>query len=444
MSAAPIDYDALAAKSGGSAAPVDYDSLSAQHGAIQSAPATTEQSQPRWPMTQNPGESYDDFMKRVIARGKTVTQSEVDAEEQADIKKAPKVLAASALAGPAFLMSAVAPPMAAEAVGGGAVGSAAGGATAGGTGELIKQGLTGENPVSKKGAIDLGTAMAAAGVTGGMLYGAGRLLSWAGGKASDLWDAATGYKAALQKAQQAVGEAQASYPQGQAGEWAKTNEILGVPKGTIRVSTSNPDTMYGNAGRGLEIEGLDSEKLQQMKPPDMVRAIAPRLQAAGKAVQATADQATVGGVKLDGGKSAFQVLKAIRDPGLQEKAIDILNEHTNELGIHNVRDMTPTEALQLRQALRNDASFKSPTFDSIRGIGAKLYSAVSSDLHAAVPSMTDVDTHYGDLKAALDAAQKQTANFYLGKWTPPTTRLQEAQSTMPVKSDYTNRTAIKI
>src|SRR5208283_477209 len=138
--------------------------------------------------------------------------------------------------------------------------------------------------------------------------------------------------------------------------------------------------------------------------------------------------------------SAHDVIKNIKDPELQEKAIDMFNQHTRDLDIPNVREMTPSQALQLRQALKNDANFNAVQ----PGIGTKLYRAVSSDLHAAVPDLVPVDTHYGDLVSAQIAAQRQTSKYLIGKWTPPQTRIQLAEGALPERSEFTNPALLKI
>jgi hypothetical protein len=122
----------------------------------------------------------------------------------------------------------------------------------------------------------------------------------------------------------------------------------------------------------------------------------------------------------------------IKDPGLQEKAIEIINSHQRELGIANMRQATPAQALELRQALKNDASFgPTATTDSLKGVGRALYNAVSNDLHNAVPGMKAVDMHYGDLAQAMDTVRGQIGKYMAGKWTPPLTAVQKAEQAVP-------------
>lgn len=300
-----------------------------------------------------------------------------------------------------------------------------------------------------------------------------KLLSPLADKAADWWNSVTGYTKALedaktanytrylaaeQKAGQAVGEAQANVaavkaaqPQGQLGNWSDLNQSIGATAAkSIRIAKGGADisSAYGIPGRGLEAEGFTTDALQKMTPPEQAAAIGPRFQAAGKAVQATADKATADGVTLDAGKSVTSVIRnRIKDPALQEKAIEIINSHQQELGIDNIRQATPTQALALRQALRNDANFgPNASVDSLKGVGRAIYSAVSRDLHEAVPVMQTVDMHYGDLAQAVDAVRAQTGKYMAGKWTPPQTAVQKAQAAvpeLPASSPYTPLPASK-
>lgn len=302
-------------------------------------------------------------------------------------------------------------------------------------------------------------AQPASELIGSALSQAGKkLLAPAAEKLGGWWDNITGYSKALeeaknanysrylageQKAAQGVAEGQANVaavkaaqPQGQLGNWSDLNQSIGTSAAkSIRIGKGSADiaNAYGIPGRGLETEGFTPQALQKMTPPEQAAAIGPRFQAAGKAVQATADKATENGVTLDAGKSVFNVIKdRIKDPGLQEKAIEIINSHQQELGITNIRQATPTQALALRQALKNEANFgPSATTDSLKGVGRAIYNAVSSDLHDAVPGMKTVDMHYGDLAQAVDTVRQQTGKYMAGKWTPPQTAVQKAETAVP-------------
>jgi hypothetical protein len=345
------------------------------------------------------------------------------------------------------MLGGTAPTMLTRALTGGVasgVGAAAGGAT--------------PKEAATTGALTA-VAQPAAELVGSALSSAGKkLLAPAADKAGDFWNSVTGYSQALQeaknanysryllaeqKAGQAATEGQANLalvksaqPQGQLGNWSDLNQSIGTPASkAIRIGKGQGDvsTAYGIPGRALETEGFTKEVLQKMTPPEQASAIGPRFQAAGKAVQATADKATESGTTLDAGKSVFSVIKdRIKDPGLQDKAIEIINSHQQELGIDNIRKATPTQALALRQALRNDANFgPNASMDSLRGVGRAIYSAVSKDLHDAVPGMKEVDMHYGDLAQAVDVVRQNTGKYMAGKWTPPQTAVQKATDAVP-------------
>jgi len=303
----------------------------------------------------------------------------------------------------------------------------------------------------------------AAELAGSALSLAGKkLLAPAAEKMGSWWNDVTGYSKALeeaknfnllrylaseQKAAEAVTEGQmnvaavkAAQPKGQLGNWSNLNQSIGTTASkAIRIGKGSADisAAYGVPGRGLEAEGFTTGALQKMTPPEQAAAIGPRFQAAGKAVQATADKATESGVTLDAGKSVFSVIKdRIKDPGLQDKAIEIINSHQQELGIANIRQATPTQALALRQALRNDANFgPNASVDSLKGVGRAIYSGVSKDLHDAVPGMKTVDMHYGDLAQAVDVVRQNTGKYMSGKWTQPVTAVQKAEAAVPKLPD---------
>lgn len=307
-------------------------------------------------------------------------------------------------------------------------------------------------------------------IAGSMLSAAGKkLLAPLAEKAGNFWNDVTGYTKALeeaknanlsrylageQRASQAVAEGQANVaavkaaqPQGQLGNWSDLNQSIGAtPAKSLRImkGTSDIENAYGLPGRGLEAEGFTKEALQKMTPPEQAAAIGPRFQAAGKAVQGTADKATEQGITFDAGQSVTQVIKGrIKDPSLQEKAVEIINSHQRELGIDNIRQATPTQALALRQALRNDANFgPNATIDSLKGVGRALYNAVSNDLHNAVPGMKTVDMHYGDLAQAVDVVRGQIGRYMAGKWTPPLTAVQKAEQAVPEMPTYSPYTPL--
>lgn len=354
------------------------------------------------------------------------------------------------------MLGATAPTMLTRALATGAAsgaGSAAGGATPKEAGVI---GITG---AVLQPAAELGTSA--------LSWLGKKLLAPAAEKTASWWSDITGYTKALEEAKnanaakymlseqkggQAVAEGQANVaavkaaqPQGQIGNWSDLNQSIGAPASkSIRIGKGSADieNAFGLPGRGLEAEGFTKEALQKMTPVDQAAVIGPRFQAAGKAVQATADKATEQGITLDAGKSVFSVIKdRIKDPTLQEKAIEIINSHQQELGIANIRQATPTQALALRQALKNDANFgPNATVDSLKGVGRAIYGGVSNDLHNAVPGMKAVDMHYGDLAQAVDVVRQNTGKYMAGKWTAPQTAVQKAEAAvpeMPSVSPYT-------
>lgn len=197
-------------------------------------------------------------------------------------------------------------------------------------------------------------------------------------------------------------------------DWQDLNEAVGATQNSIRMSKDAGS--LGDAatmpGRGLANVGFDVDTLKNLDPVERMAAIAPHYKAAGQAIDMTVQDATKAGTTLDVGNSAFDVLKSIKNPKLQDQAIDSFNSLSQEIGIANQRAATPAEARQLRQALQSGARF-GPAGDlsSLGGIRAQLYRAVSGDLHDAVPGLGDLDQHYSDMRAAIDAAQRGAARF---------------------------------
>ena len=169
MSTAPIVVD-----------PSQVQSIAVDPSQVSAMPSTQPQPQ-QWPITPQEGESFADTMKRAVAAGKNVTQSQIDTSEKEAIKKVPTVLAASFLAGPAMLGGLIAAPEAASgALGGGAMGGAAGGATGGASTELINKGLhaaAGENVLNQQSAKDIGTSALLGGVAGGAMGLFGKVIN---------------------------------------------------------------------------------------------------------------------------------------------------------------------------------------------------------------------------------------------------------------------------
>jgi hypothetical protein len=107
MSTPTVDYDALAQQYGGDSAPasgqnVDYDALAKQYGAISSeTPGQVTNDVGEQIIVPKDGESYQDTIRRAIARGKTVQQSDIDKEMATAPRKVAAVLTAAPVVGAA-------------------------------------------------------------------------------------------------------------------------------------------------------------------------------------------------------------------------------------------------------------------------------------------------------------------------------------------------------
>lgn len=213
-------------------------------------------------------------------------------------------------------------------------------------------------------------------------------------------------------------------PQPANQDWQDLNESIGATQKSVRIgknatSLSDAATM---PGRGLANVGFSTETLDAMNPVEQMAAIAPHYKAAGNAIDLAVQDATKAGATLDVGESAFDTLKSIKNPALQEKMIDEFNDVSREVGIANQRAATPAEARALRQALAPGANFApGARYGTLGQVRAQLYGSVSSDLHDAVPGLADLDQHYSDMKAAMDAVQRGAARYAIRSVPEPET-----------------------
>jgi len=204
-------------------------------------------------------------------------------------------------------------------------------------------------------------------------------------------------------------------------EWRRINGVLNVPlRGVITSpaagSAAEATTMPGRTVAEL---GYSANDLAKMDPMVRMNVLNSHLQNAGQDIAAAAKAATQAGKTLDVGDSAMNVFKSIKDPAMQEKMISQFNATAKELGITNLRQATPEQALALRQALRAGKSFSGfSDIQTVANISKQLGGAVSSDLKTAVPDFVDLDRRYSDLKAATNAAQNQVRGA-LAKTPPP-------------------------
>ena len=191
-------------------------------------------------------------------------------------------------------------------------------------------------------------------------------------------------------------------------EWRKINKVLRVGVKGVRIgeeakSLEQAATM---PGRSLERAGFTAKKLSAMKPMERMMAIRPHLEQAGKAIETALQTEEKAGKVLDVGSRAFEVIKKIPNPKLQEQAIESFNYLAKELGIVNQRAATPTEAWKLRRALVAGARFgQGGDLNSLANIRGALYGAVSGDLKEAVPGLKELDQAFSDFRTAMNAAR---------------------------------------
>lgn len=303
----------------------------------------------------------------------------------------------------------------AGAVGGGALASpgvvtaAAGaglGAMAGKQAELlINRALFGKDEpstISKQGLEQTGIAGAEGAVTGG-----------------------AGAYAAANAASAPVASGAATLERADPAEWTKANQVLGATPKAVRFGPGieSPEAVTTNPGRTLVAKGLDADTLKGMTPFERLQAINGLKMDATAAVNDAAAGATQAGKTLDLEQSAFKTLGNIADDNLQTKAVDTLHKLVQQVGIDDVREATPQQALELRRLLSSSARF-GPNGDlsSLATVRAQLYRAVTGDLHTAIPEMVPVDREATDLIGATDLAKNAFAKT-LVKQAPSTIQM---------------------
>jgi hypothetical protein len=212
--------------------------------------------------------------------------------------------------------------------------------------------------------------------------------------------------------------------------WQKINNTLGVKPSQIRIGpqATGIEQAATNPGRTLAKLGLDADSLSAMTPIERQATISPHLNQAGQAIRGAIDDATDAGTTLDIGKSTTALLKKIKSPQLQQQATDALSAIQHELGIQDLRNATPAEAKDFRDALKYGARFNSGgDLSSLSDVRANLYRAASGDLENAVPNLDKLNEAYSDLKAASDAARNGVAKSMVAPPpSPPPTTLQKA------------------
>lgn len=350
---AQIDFDALARKHGGA---IDFDSLAVKHGGTS-------------------GSIEDDTLALVSPGGKRAPGVEMKEE------LAPKLVRSGTETLPA--VGGVAGGIAASpTVAGAALGAGLGTGLGVEAKQLLNKALFGDGeqePLSGKGLRELAVGMATSAATAGALQGTTNYLLNKG-------------------AQQAANQ-----------DWKALNEAVGATQKSVRIGRNAKDITQVSSmpGRGLANVGFSVESLNKLNPVERMAAISPHWRSAGKAIDLAVDEATTAGKVLDSGKSVYGVIKSIENPKLQEKALEEFSYLQRELGIANLRNSTPTETLALRRALKAGSRFgPNGDLNSLGGIRARLYGAVSDDLHSATPKLKELDQHYSDMESAMAAAQR--------------------------------------
>lgn len=211
-----------------------------------------------------------------------------------------------------------------------------------------------------------------------------------------------------------AGGAEALTPEAVAAsaDWAKINEAIGAGPASIRLpkSASSIEGAITNPARGLQNEGFSGKSLAKLSPMEQQAAVAPKWNAAGRAVDQTLADATTRQIVVNPSKSALSVAGSIPNPTLREKAVQQLSDLMQEVGIHDPQQASPTQVGQLRRALRSGARFgPSGDLSSLGGIRGKLYAAVTNDLHAAVPGLDAIDQRYSDLNSAISVINKKAS-----------------------------------
>jgi hypothetical protein len=195
-------------------------------------------------------------------------------------------------------------------------------------------------------------------------------------------------------------------------EWRNINKALAVSPRAVRIGEGAKSLEQASTmpGRTLERAGFTAKQLGKMKPLEQLSAIKPHLDKAGQAIETVLANHEKAGKTLDVGAKAFETLKKIPNPNVQQAALDAFNDLAKEIGIVNQRAATPTEAWKLRRALVAGARFgQGGDLNSLSNVRGALYGAVSSDLKAAVPELEQLDRQFSDLKGAVTAARNAAA-----------------------------------
>jgi hypothetical protein len=206
--------------------------------------------------------------------------------------------------------------------------------------------------------------------------------------------------------------------------WQAFNKAIGTEAKNIRIAkgASSIEDVATMPGRALEKEGFTVKQLKKMSPIEQGAAIAPKWNAAGRAVDHAVADATVKGATFNPAQSQLAVIQKINNPELQQQAVKQLSKLMDDLGIADASSLSPQQGLHLRRALQPGARFgPNGDLNSLGTIRANLYRAVSQELQQAVPGLKQLDQHYSDLNEAVKATQKSAQKYLAG--TQPSSRL---------------------
>lgn len=214
--------------------------------------------------------------------------------------------------------------------------------------------------------------------------------------------------------------------------WRELNDAIGATPKSIKAKegVSSLEHITSNPGRGLAAEGMDAKTLASMNPVQQSALIAPKLEAAGKAVNAVADVATKKGITLDLEDQLFENFGKAEEP-LNTKLFDSTMEAAKKSGITDFKNVTPSQALQFRQEISKASDFKFSSQDAtvnFSRLNARINRDVSGALKEAVPEMKIADQHYTDLKRASEAVSDRVKQYAIDP---------QMAGTKPLPSDLT-------
>jgi hypothetical protein len=157
-------------------------------------------------------------------------------------------------------------------------------------------------------------------------------------------------------------------PTDEANQIQKIHEVLGVKPGNMNIGlgATTADDAYNLPGRAIMKAGLKAQDFEGLTPFQQAEKLAPVWKKAGENVAATAQRATDAGVKFDGAKSLTQAIGDMLDPE-GSKALALANDTAKQVGIKNWAKMTPSEAVELKQALwqRLPQRFRGPVYGAL-------------------------------------------------------------------------------